>query len=174
MRLSDKPLITAEAIRKRVNELGAAITRDFAGHTPLMLTVLKGAAPFSADLMRAIHLELTLEYVRAQSYAGAESTGTVEFHFFPDHALAGRDVVVVEDILDTGRTATALTARLKEAGVASVSVATLLDKPECRVVPIEANYVGFEIGPEFVVGYGLDHDEQYRHLDAVYTVMEMD
>ena len=173
MRLSSEPLISAAAIRERVGELGATITRDFAGHAPLVLTVLKGAVPFSADLMRAIHLELTMEYVRAQSYVGTASTGKVDFHFFPDHALAGRDVLVVEDILDTGRTATALTARLEAAGVASVSVATLLDKPECRVVPISAYYVGFEIGPEFVVGYGLDHDERYRHLDAVYTVESM-
>lgn len=170
MRLSREPLFSADAIRARVAELGVEITRDYAGRPLLLVAVLKGAALFSSDLMRAITLEHTIEYVRARSYAGTESTGSVEWLHLPEKELTGRHVLVTEDILDTGRTLHALSGKLHELGAASVEICALLDKPSRRVLPVQARYVGFTIEDRFVVGYGLDHDERYRHLDAIYCL----
>lgn len=170
MRLSQEPLFTADAIRARVAELGADITRDYAGRSLSLVVVLKGAALFSSDLMRAIKLEHTIEYVRARSYAGTQSTGSVEWLHLPEEELAGRHVLVTEDILDTGRTLHALSEKLHALGAASVEICALLDKPSRRILPVQAKYVGFTIEDRFVVGYGLDHDERYRHLDAIYCL----
>jgi len=170
MRLSQEPLLSAEAIRARVEKLGAEISRDYAGRALSLVAVLKGAALFSSDLMRAIHLEHTIEYVRACSYAGAQSTGAVEWLHLPEKELAGRHVLVIEDILDTGRTLRALSEKLHALGTASVEICALLDKPSRRILPVEARYTGFTIEDRFVVGYGLDHDERYRHLDAIYCL----
>lgn len=170
MRLSAAPLYTPDQIQARVDALGAEIRRDYAGRDLVVLAVLKGALFFTADLVRAMAREVTVDCVRARSYAGTASTGEVRFTLLPEAPLAGRHVLVVEDILDTGRTAAALVARLRAERPASVAVCTLLDKPACRGVPFEADYVGFEIGPRFVIGYGLDHDERYRELPGIWTL----
>lgn len=170
MRLNATPLYTPDQIQARVEALAGEIRRDYAGRDLVVLAVLKGALFFTADLVRAMAREVEVDCVRARSYAGTASTGDVRFTLLPEIPIAGRHVLVVEDILDTGRTATALLARLGEERPASITVCTLLDKPTRRVVPIEADYVGFTIPDHFVVGYGLDHDERHRELPGLWTL----
>lgn len=170
MRLSRKPLITKSRIARRVREMGAAITADLAGKELVLLPVLKGAAIFAADLARCIELPLTFEFVRARSYTGTQSSGRVEFSLMPGPELAGKWVLVVEDILDTGRTMAALRACLDKQHVEGVSLCGFLDKPSRREVLSQADYVGFTIDDHFVVGYGLDYQEHYRHLPEVYIL----
>jgi len=172
MRRSRQPIIPARAIQDRIQELAIEITRDFR-ETPLVVVpVLRGGVPFSVDLMRALPLDIMVEYIRAQSYDGDESTGKVHFLHEPEHSLEGQHVLVVEDVLDTGRTAAAILTRLRQHAPASLSMATLLDKPMRREVRVEADYVGFEIKNVFVVGYGLDYNERYRDLPAIYAMEE--
>lgn len=172
LKLSAEPLLSAAAIQERIEELAAQINADYAGAEEIvLLVVLKGAVVFAADLGRRLTMPLRWEFVRAKSYQGAQSTGHVDYRRITDPELQGRHVLVVEDILDTGRTTQKLRSRLEEENPASVALCTLLDKPGQRLVPAAAEYVGFTIGPKFVVGYGLDHDERYRELPAVYTLV---
>lgn len=170
MRLSEAPLLTAEAIRERVAELGAALTRDYAAKELVMVGVLRGAAIFLADLARATRLEVVLDFARARSYAGARSLGEVEILQLPETELEGRHVLLVEDILDTGKTCAALLDRLRAGNPASLKICTLLDKPSRRETSLVPDYCGFEIEDHFVVGYGLDYNQQFRHLPAVYVL----
>lgn len=167
MRLRDEALISAESIRARTAELADAITRDYAGKPLCLLCVLKGAAPFTMALMQSLRGDIVLDFIRAQSYAGTESTGTVELVYTPDAPLRGRDVLLVEDILDTGRTAAALRAWTEAQAPASIRICTLLDKAARREVAVQADYTGFAIDDHFVVGFGLDHDERYRELPDI-------
>lgn len=167
MRLSAAPLIEASAIHRRVHELAVTIAADYADRDLLLLIVLKGGMFFGADLARALGGTAHVDCVRARSYDGTDSTGEVRFGILPEISLRDRHVLVLEDILDTGRTATALLQRLHAEAPASLEICTLLDKPTRRVVPIEARYVGFEIEDHFVVGYGLDYAEQYRNLPYI-------
>ena len=171
MQLSVEPLITQEAIAARVAELGAALRADHAAAPITLLVVLKGAAWFGADLVRHLPHDTVVEFVRAKSYAGTESRGAVEFTVLPEQSLAGRQVVIVEDILDTGRTLHATRELVVQHRPRSVKICTLLDKPARRVIEIGADYVGFAIPDHFVVGYGLDYNEEYRALPAIYTLL---
>ncbi len=168
MGLSKEPLITADAIAKRVVELAAAISRDYAHRDILVLVVLKGAAIFAADLIRHLATPARLEFVRARSYTGRRSAGAVEITVWPERSLAGQDVLVIEDILDTGRTTAAILDRVEAEGPASLAYCALLDKPSGRVCELRDGYTGFTIGGEFVVGYGLDYNEHYRELPAIH------
>lgn len=170
LRLNDKPLIDAEQVQQRIGELGAQIGEAYAGKDLLLLVVLKGSVPFSVDLMRQINVPLEVDYIRAKSYEGTESGGTVQFTHLPEGSLKGRDVLIVEDILDTGRTAEAIRDFVAAQHPASERFITLLDKPSRRTQEVEADYVGFVIDDHFVVGFGLDYDERYRELDAIYTL----
>jgi len=170
MRPSDEPLIRAEQIQARVQELAAVLSRDYAGKDPLFIGVLKGAVHFTSDLTRAMTIPLEIDFVWARSYVGMESSGHVDIERRTDVDVAGRHVVLVEDILDTGRTAVRLAETLREQEPASLEICTLLDKPSRRVEAIHARYVGFEIEDRFVIGYGLDFDQNYRELDAVYVM----
>ncbi|NUM54240.1 MAG: hypoxanthine phosphoribosyltransferase [Candidatus Hydrogenedentes bacterium] len=170
MRLSNEPLISADAIQARVRELGNRITADYAGKELMVIVVLKGGLLFAADLLRAIHVPLSLEYIRAKSYNGDHSTGYVELKVLPEQPLDGKHVLVVEDILDTGRTTAAVLDVARRGGAASVALCVLLDKPSHRTTPIQADYVGFAIDDHFVVGYGLDHDERHRELPAIHVI----
>lgn len=170
MRLSASPLIEAAAIQRRVQELAVAIASDYAGKDLLLLVVLKGGLFFAADLARALGGAAHLDCIRARSYDGAESSGEVRFGILPEIPLRDRHVLVLEDILDTGRTATALLQRLHAEAPASLEICTLLDKPSRRVLPVDARYVGFEIDDHFVVGYGLDYNEAHRGLPAIWTL----
>jgi hypoxanthine phosphoribosyltransferase len=172
MKRSAKPLIDAAAIQQRTTELAAEISTDLAGRDVVVLPVLKGGIFFGADLARALTIPVQLDFIRARSYEGDQSTGRVEFLIEPTVTLRGKTVLVVEDILDTGRTASAIMDRLLESEPEAVEMCVLLDKPAGRVVPMSPRFVGFEIENHFVVGYGLDYNEQYRALSAIYTLEE--
>lgn len=164
----ERILYTQEQIAGRVAELGRQIGADYADRPPLLIGTLKGSFFFLADLARALELPVTLDFVSVSSYgSGACSSGAVLLRKDLDEPPKGRDVLVVEDIVDSGRTLSYLAERLKEEGAASVAVCTLLDKPSGRAVPFEADYVGFTIPGGFVVGYGMDYDERYRNLPFI-------
>jgi len=175
MKRSERPLITAAAIQRRVDELGAEIAAYY-GEVPFTLVVvLKGALPFAADLMRAIgSATMAVEYVRARSYDGTASSGEVSITVTPEESVRGKHVLVIEDILDTGRTAKAILDYIESEGAASCVVCTLLDKPARREVPIAADYCGFTIDNHFVVGYGMDFNERFRELPAVFVLEPAD
>jgi hypoxanthine phosphoribosyltransferase len=170
MRLSEQPLIAADTIQARVHELGERINADYAGRELVVVVVLKGGLFFAADLLRTIRAPLSLEYVRAKSYDGGSSQGAVELKVLPEQPLTGKHVLFVEDILDTGRTTTAVLDIARTTGAASVALCVLLDKPSRRAIPVHADYVGFTIGDRFVVGYGLDFNERHRELPAIHVM----
>ena len=166
-------LLTAGQIQACIKELGATITQDHAGRKPLFLCVLKGATIFLSDLIRAVDLQLELDFMAASSYgSGTESSGDVKIDKDSDVAVRGRDVIVVEDIIDTGRTLSLLLNLLRARGAASVKLAALLDKPSRRVEPVPVDYIGFTIPDAFVVGYGLDFSERYRNLPYIGVVKD--
>ncbi len=166
-------LYTAAEIQARVAELGAEISRDHAGEPVLLVGVLKGAAVFLADLARSMPTETSFDFVAVQSYgAGTASSGQVRLLKDLDESIEGRSVVLVEDILDTGLTLSFLHTTLLRHHPRSLRIAALLDKPERRLKPIEADYVGFRIPNHFVVGYGMDHAERYRNLPDIRLLGE--
>ncbi|MFA6242374.1 MAG: hypoxanthine phosphoribosyltransferase [Candidatus Hydrogenedentales bacterium] len=173
MQLSKSPLITAHEINERIALLAQQISIDYAGKDLVFLIVLKGAAIFGSDLMRQLTIPVAVDYLRARSYRGVNSTGRVEFTLLPEENLAGRHVLIVEDILDTGFTTAAIREALSAHKPASLRICTLLDKPAPRVADIHAEYVGFTIDNAFVVGYGLDYDGAHRHLPAIYVMEEI-
>lgn len=174
MRLSPSPLISAEQIRQRVAHLGRQIDAEYsslAGEDGLIFVViLTGGLFFSADLARNVNTPLRFEFVAARSYEKTQSNGHVVFTHRPERSLEGKHVLVIEDILDTGRTASAVLDLLKADKPASLALCALLDKPSRRITPIQAKYVGFSIDDHFVVGYGLDYEQQGRHLPEIFTL----
>ena len=157
-----------EDIQKRVQALGAQITRDYAGREPLFVGVLKGCFVFMADLVRACELKCTVDFMVVSSYgAGTASTGAVKIEKDLSQNIEGRDVIIVEDILDSGNTLSYLTDYMKARKPASIRIVTLMDKPERRVADVKADYIGFTIPDAFVVGYGLDYDQRYRNLPYI-------
>lgn len=168
--VSSEALISAQAIDARIGELADAINERYAGEALMLLVTLKGAAPFSGDLARKLRVPLTIEYIRARSYAGTERAGEVVFSHLPEESLEGRHVLIVEDILDTGHTARRILQFVHGQSPVSVALAVLLDKPSRRQEAVEADFVGFTIDDHFVIGYGLDFNERYRELDAIYTL----
>jgi hypoxanthine phosphoribosyltransferase len=164
-----KILLTEDALRARIRELGAQITRDYAGRRLMVVGVLKGSLIFMADLLRAIGpgVDVVVDFVAVSSYAGTASTGTIRVLLDLRENPEGRDVLVVEDIVDTGLTLSSLTETLRARKPRTLEVCTLLDKPDCRKTPFQPKYAGFKIPNEFVVGFGLDYDERYRQLPYV-------
>jgi hypoxanthine phosphoribosyltransferase len=161
-------LVTADQIADKVRELGARIASDYQGKDLVLVSILKGALPFLADLMRATQVPLALDFLEVSSYGeGTESSGVVRILKDLANPIEGRDVLVVEDILDTGRTLSYVFDHLRAQRPASARLCVLLDKPARRVVPIQIDYRGFEIPDRFVVGYGLDYAERYRNLPFV-------
>lgn len=165
----ERTLFHEETIFRRLDELGAQITRDYDGRELTVIAVLNGSILFVADLMRRIQLPLRLDCIRVSSYhGGTESSGTVTFAHTSLPDVAGRHVLILDDILDTGRTLHAIRRRLnEEAGALSVRICVLLRKAKMRAEELDADYAGFDIGDEFVVGYGLDYMEQYRNLPFI-------
>jgi hypoxanthine phosphoribosyltransferase len=170
MRPSDDPLISGDAIASRVAELGREIAAHYAGRDFLAIVVLKGALMFAADLLRAMPCAPGVDFIRARSYAGECSGGRVQLLAAPSTPLEGRNVLLIEDILDTGCTAAAIRGYLLTSGVADLRICTLLDKPSRRETPIEGDHTGFTIDGRFVVGYGMDLDEAYRTLPAIHVL----
>ena len=162
-------LLTEEQISTRVAELGARISADYQGRTLTLVSVLKGSLPFMADLMRAIDLPLRIDLMEVSSYGGAttESSGLVRILKDLSASIAGEDVLIVEDIIDTGLTLNYLIRYLRGKNPATLRICTLLDKPARRLVEIPVDYIGFEIPDQFVIGYGLDYGEVYRNLRFV-------
>jgi len=161
-------LYSREQIEKRVAELGEAITRDYAGETIIMIGVLKGAAIFLADLARSVHIDCTFDFVAVSSYKKGRSTsGAVKLLKDLDEPIEGKHVIIVEDILDTGITLGYLRKVFLQHHPKSLKIATCLDKPARRVEPIEADYVGFSIPNQFVIGYGMDYVEKFRNLPDI-------
>jgi hypoxanthine phosphoribosyltransferase len=176
-----KVLITRDQITKRVAELGADITRDFKGESVMLVGVLKGAAIFLADLSRQLDLDATFDFIGVSSYgnrpsptqelkSGWDSTGEVKLTKDVDQTLKDKNIIVVEDILDTGLTLTYLKKMLLARQPRTLKIAALLDKPSRRKLPLQGDYVGFKIPDEFVVGYGLDYAERYRNLADICVV----
>jgi hypoxanthine phosphoribosyltransferase len=167
----EKVLLTQEQIDTRLTEMAAEIDADYAGREVLLVGVLRGAVMVMADLSRKLHLPVEMDWMAVSSYgSGTKSSGVVRILKDLDTDLHGRDVLIVEDIIDSGLTLSWLLANLRSRGPASVEIATLLRKPEAAKVDVDVRYVGFDIAPEFVVGYGLDYAERYRHLPFVGTL----
>lgn len=161
-------LIDEAAIQAKVKELGAQISADYTGRQVTLVSVLKGALPFMADLMRAITTPVRIDLMEVSSYGGAtESSGKVRIIKDLSTSIEDKDVLIVEDIIDTGLTLNYLTTYLRGKAPRSLAICTLLDKPARRLVDIELAYRGFEIPDRFVIGYGLDYDEIYRNLPYI-------
>ena len=161
-------LYSEAQIQKMVDRVGAEITRDYAGKNLLLVSVLKGSVAFMADLMRAIRIPARIDFMAVSSYgSGTKTSGVVKIIKDLDINLAGYDIVIVEDILDSGKTLRYLIDLLRSRNPASVEICTLFDKPERREVDVYAKYKGCEIPDAFIVGYGLDYDEKYRNLPYV-------
>jgi hypoxanthine phosphoribosyltransferase len=164
-------LVTEQDIRDRLAALGAEIDRDYAGRDLLLVGVLKGAVMMMADLARALHRHVEMDWMAVSSYgSGTKSSGVVRILKDLDRDILDRDVLVVEDIIDSGLTLSWLLANLGSRGPASVEVCTLLRKPDAAQVDVDIRYVGFDIPNEFVVGFGLDYAERYRNLPFVGTL----
>jgi hypoxanthine phosphoribosyltransferase len=161
-------LISKQQIADRTREIGEQITKDYKGQSIVLIGVLKGAAIFLADLARAIQVDNTFDFVAVSSYGRARvSSGAVKLIKDIDNPIEGKHVILVEDILDTGLTLSYLRGLMLQHKPASLKIATCLDKPERRLVPIEADYVAFKIPNQFVIGYGMDYAERYRGVDDI-------
>ena len=164
----ERVLFTQEQVAGRIREMAQEITRDYAGKAPLVVGILRGSFIFMADLVRQLELPLSLDFMSASSYGTRTvSSGKVNIRLDLQEDIAGRDVLLVEDILDTGNTLSKLVAELQGRGPASLKLCVLLDKPDRRTKPIQADYVGFTIPDAFVVGCGLDYDQRYRNLPYI-------
>ncbi len=163
-----KVLISEEELNAKVTELGKRITDDYSGRSPIFIGVLKGCFVFMADLMRHVDLYCDVEFMSVSSYGGGtKTTGAVKINKDLGHDIEGRDVILIEDILDSGVTLSYLRSYLKRRNPASIKIVTLMDKPARRMADITADYYGFNVPDEFVVGYGLDYAERYRNLPYI-------
>ena len=163
-----KEMLTEDAVNKRIRELGEKISEDYAGQEIRMICVLKGGSFFMCELAKRISVPVSIDFMSVSSYGGdTKSSGVVKIVKDLDESIAGKDVLVVEDIIDSGRTLSYLMAMLRDRGPKSLKLCTLLDKPDRRVIDVKVDYTGFEIPDEFVVGYGLDYDQLYRNLPYI-------
>lgn len=164
------PFITAAQIQQRVKELGAEIDKDYADKKPIFISILNGSFIFAADLFRCITVETEISFIKLASYKGTSSTGHVVTAIGMEERLEGRHVIILEDIIDTGKTLSAFIPEIMQRHPASLKIATFLTKPEALQHDVHADYVGFEIPNNFVVGYGLDYDGLGRNLPELYTL----
>ena len=166
-------LCTEEQLQAKIKELGAQITKDYAGKDLLMVSILKGSIMVMADLMRAVDLPVQIDFMNVSSYgAGTETKGSVKILKDLDVDIKGKDVLIIEDILDSGVTLHNLIGMLEQRNPASISICTLFSKPSRRKVEVETKYMGYEIPDAFIVGYGLDYAEKYRNLPFVGVLKE--
>ena len=166
-------LLSEEELQKRIKELGNEITKEYKDKDLVVIGILKGAVIFMSELVKNIGLPITIDFMAVSSYGKSSiSTGEVRIIKDLDFSVEGKDLLIVEDIIDTGLTLNYLTELLKKRGANSVKICTLLDKPDRRTVGVNIDYLGFEIPDEFVVGYGLDYAEQYRNLPYVGALKE--
>ncbi len=167
MKETIKPLFNEKDIEKKVKSIAEKIAEDYKGKELSVVSILKGSVFFLADLLRKIPLPMTINFVELKSYKGTETTGEVEIKLSTDFDISGKDVLIIEDILDTGITLDYLIKRLELQKPASIKVCVLVEKPARKKIDIKANYVGFTIGDYFIVGYGLDYNEKYRNLPFI-------
>ena len=163
-----KEMLTEDVVNKRIRELGEKISEDYAGQEIRMICVLKGGSFFMCELAKRISVPVSIDFMSVSSYGGdTKSSGVVKIVKDLDESITGKDVLVVEDIIDSGRTLSYLMAMLRDRAPKSLKLCTLLDKPDRRVIDVKVDYTGFEIPDEFVVGYGLDYDQLYRNLPYI-------
>ena len=168
-----KILVSHDEITEAAKKLGAQLTKDYAGKNPILVGILKGSIPFMAELIKHIDTHIEMDFMMVSSYhGGTASSGVINVIKDIDQDITGRDILFVEDIIDTGQTLKNLCNLFKERNAASVKIATLLDKPEGRIVEINADYTCFTIPNEFVVGYGLDYNENYRNIPYIGILKE--
>ena len=167
-------LLTEEEVDKKIQEIGEQISKDYAGEQVHLVCVLRGGAFFMCELAKRITIPVSLDFMSVSSYGGdTKSSGVVKIVKDLDDSLAGKNVIVVEDIVDSGRTLSYLLEMLNDRGPKTMKLCTLLDKPDRRVVDVKVAYTGFQIPDEFVVGYGLDYDQKYRNLPYI-GIVELD
>ena len=166
-----KLLISSESIDKRVKELAAQISSDYSGKEPILVGILNGVVFFLSDLARELTVPVKIDFVRAASYGSKmTSSGTIRLTKDVELSVQGKPVLLIEDIVDTGSTLTCIIENMKSKGAESVKVCALIDKLERRTKVVPIDYCGFEIEEGFIVGYGIDYDEQYRHLPSIYVL----
>ena len=173
MQVHDKhfePYISANKIAIRVAELAAQISTDYEGKKPLFIAVLNGSFMFAADLFRLLNIEAEISFIKLASYKGTSSTGNVVTAIGMEERIAGRHIVIIEDIIDTGKTLHSFLPEIQQRQAASVKIATFLSKPEALTHKVTADYVGFEIPNRFVLGYGLDYDGLGRNIPELYQL----
>lgn len=166
------PFITKDEIQARVADIAARISEEYRDKRPLLICVLTGAFPFAADLFRELSIDAEITFIRLKSYEGTATTGKVKEVMGLTENIKDRDIIIIEDIIDTGKTMVKLVDDLKSRGTASIKVATLLFKPQSLQYHIEPDYVGFEIPSRFIIGYGLDLDGYARNLKDIYSVCD--
>ena len=167
-------VLEPDQIQQRVAEMGAQITRDHAGRSPILIAVLKGSVLFLADLVRSIDLPVRVDFMAISSYGDGGRSGVVRILKDLSEAIEGEDVILVEDIIDTGLTVTYLLTNLRARKPRSLEVCALLDKSVRRIIEVPIRYKGFDIPDEFVIGYGLDHNGRYRNLRSIIGVRDLD
>ena len=164
------PVISDEDIQKRVNEIAINLSKKFKDEVPILIGILNGSFIFMADLIRALDIDCEMDFIKLASYKGSHSTGTVRLLKDISAEITGRHVVIVEDIIDSGLTIKFIKDRMQDAAPASLMIVTLLLKPDVANLDFPIDIVGFEIAPDFVVGYGLDYEQKMRHLPAIYRI----
>lgn len=167
-----KTLLTREEVEKRIKELAKEIEKDYCGKDLLAIGLLKGSIMFMSDLIKEMDLPVMIDFMSVSSYSGTTSTGVINVLKDTDISVKDKDVLIVEDIIDTGLTLSHVKKLLEDRGAKSLKICTLLDKPSRRTVEMKGDYVGFEIPDEFVVGYGLDYDQHHRNLPYVGIVVK--
>ncbi|AVQ19573.1 MULTISPECIES: hypoxanthine phosphoribosyltransferase [Fusobacterium] len=167
-----KTLLTREEVEKRIKELAKEIEKDYCGKDLLVIGLLKGSIMFMSDLIKEMDLPVMIDFMSVSSYSGTTSTGVINVLKDTDISVKDKDVLIVEDIIDTGLTLSHVKKLLEDRGAKSLKICTLLDKPSRRTVEMKGDYVGFEIPDEFVVGYGLDYDQHHRNLPYVGIVVK--
>ena len=167
-----KTLLTREEVEKRIKELAKEIEKDYCGKDLLVIGLLKGSIMFMSDLIKEMDLPVMIDFMSVSSYSGTTSTGVINVLKDTDISVKDKDVLIVEDIIDTGLTLSHVKKLLEDRGAKSLKICTLLDKPSRRTVEMKGGYVGFEIPDEFVVGYGLDYDQHHRNLPYVGIVVK--
>ena len=168
----EKILISEEQITERCKELGAQISKDFEGKNPLLVGLLKGSVPFMAELLKRIECDCRIDFMDVSSYSGTESQGDIKINKDLDQSVMGDNIILVEDIIDTGKTLTTVRELMYSKGAKDVKIVSMLDKKERREVEIEGDYIGFIVPNEFVVGYGLDFNQKYRNLPYIGVLKE--
>ena len=167
-----KTLLTREEVEKRIKELAKEIEKDYCGKDLLVIGLLKGSIMFMSDLIKEMDLPVMIDFMSVSSYSGTTSTGVINVLKDTDISVKDKDVLIVEDIIDTGLTLSHVKKLLENRGAKSLKICTLLDKPSRRTIEMKGDYVGFEIPDEFVVGYGLDYDQHHRNLPYVGIVVK--